>query len=109
MPGRAGAAHLERALARELEHLPVEEEEAGQAEARDQRQLLVEARPGSKWQLATCSWVALAEGAVADRAQLRVGGVGAVGEVRVAVAELLRQVEGAAVGDLARAGGRVAR
>ena len=40
---RAGAAHLEGALARELEHLPVEEEEAGEPEARDQRELLVEA------------------------------------------------------------------
>src|SRR5207237_5958862 len=39
---RAGAAHLERALARELEHLPMEEKEAGEAEARDQRQLVVE-------------------------------------------------------------------
>ena len=39
---RAGAAHLERAGARELEHLPVEQEEAGEAEARDQRELVVE-------------------------------------------------------------------
>ena len=53
--------------------------------------------------------VALGEGAVADGAQLDVGRVGAVGEVGVAVAELLGQVEGAAVGDLARARGGVAR
>ena len=37
VPRAAGAAHLERALARELEHLPVEQEEAGEAEPRDQR------------------------------------------------------------------------
>ena len=36
------AAHLEGALARELEHLPVEQEEPGEAELVDQRQLLVE-------------------------------------------------------------------
>ena len=42
VPHRAGAAHLERDLARELEHLPVEEEEAGKAELVDQRELLLE-------------------------------------------------------------------
>ena len=36
------AAHLERALARELEHLPVEQEEPGEAELVDQLQLVVE-------------------------------------------------------------------
>ena len=40
VPHRAGAAHLERDLARELEHLPVEEEEAGEAELVDERELL---------------------------------------------------------------------
>ena len=43
---RAAAAHLARDLARELEHLPVEQEEAGEAELVDQRQLLVE--PGAR-------------------------------------------------------------
>src|SRR5204862_10989 len=38
---RAGAAHLERNLARELEHLPVEEEEAGETELVDERELLL--------------------------------------------------------------------
>ena len=38
----AGAAHLERALAGELEHLPVEQEEPREAEPRDQRELVVE-------------------------------------------------------------------
>ena len=42
VPRAARAAHLERALARELQHLPVQEEEAGEAEPRDQRQLVVE-------------------------------------------------------------------
>ena len=40
--GTARPAHLERALAGELEHLPVEQEEPGEAEPRDQRQLVVE-------------------------------------------------------------------
>ena len=108
MARRAGAAHLEGALARELEHLPVQEEEAGEAEARDQRQLVVEAFAARR-ACGRCAFgVALGEGAVADGAELDVGRVGAVGEVGVAVAELLGQVELAAVGDLARARGRVA-
>ena len=44
VPHRAGAAHLERDLARELEHLPVEEEEAGEAELVDELELLLEPR-----------------------------------------------------------------
>ncbi len=40
---RLGAAHLECALARELQHLVVEEEEPGEAELVDQRELSVEA------------------------------------------------------------------
>ena len=47
VPHRAGAAHLDRDLARELEHLPVQQEEAGEAELVDQRELLVEARANS--------------------------------------------------------------
>jgi len=86
----------------------VQEEEARQAELRDQLQLvreplacapLVPVRVG----------IAIGERTLADVAQLLVGGVDAVGEVRVAVAELLRQVEDAALGDLARAQGRVLR
>src|SRR5581483_6875421 len=42
-PWRAGAAYLERDLACQLEHLPVEEEEAGEAQLGDQRQLLAQA------------------------------------------------------------------
>ncbi len=37
-----GPANLERALARQLEHLPVEEEEPGEPESRDQGKLVVE-------------------------------------------------------------------
>ena len=44
VPQRVRAAHLERDLARELEHLAVEQEEAGEAELVDQRELLVEPR-----------------------------------------------------------------
>ena len=47
VPGRAGSAHLERAVARQLEHLPVEQEEAGEAEPGDQRELGLEAVVGA--------------------------------------------------------------
>ena len=108
MPRAAGAAHLERALARQLEHLPVQQEEPGKAEPGDQLQLVVE--PLARLALvAVRVRIPLGECAVADLAQLHVGGVDAVGEVGIAVAELLRQVELAAVGDLARAQRRVAR
>ncbi len=59
--------------------------------------------------VAVCVPVALCERTVADHAQLHVGRVDAVGEVGVAIAELLRQVEGAAFCDLARAERGVAR
>ena len=49
------------------------------------------------------------EGAIADLAQLHVGGIGPVGEVGIAVAELLRQIEDAALGNLAGALCRLAR
>ena len=88
----------------------MEEEEAGEAEPRDQRQLLVE--PLARALLVavrTCGRSARAKARSQIGAELGVGRVGAVGEVGVAVAELLRQVERAAVGDLARARGGVAR
>ena len=53
--------------------------------------------------------VAGGELSLAEVVQLLVGGVGAVGEVGVAVAELLGEVEGAAVGDLACPRGGVGR
>ena len=43
---RAGPADPGRELPRELEHLPVEEEEAGEPELVDQPQLLLEPRAG---------------------------------------------------------------
>ena len=105
VPGAAGPAYLERAVPRELEHLPVEQEEPREAEPRDQRQLVVE--PLTRALLvAVRSGIALVERAVADSLQLQIGGVDTVGEVGIAVAELLRQVELAAVGDLAGAPSR---
>jgi len=47
--------------------------------------------------------IAVVEGDVADLPQLHVGRIGAVGEVGVAIAQLLREVEQAPIGDLARA------
>src|SRR5581483_10862884 len=96
-PWRAGAAYLERDLACQLEHLPVEEEEAGEAQLGDQRQLLAQA-------LACASPLAgripLSKRPLADPAQVLVGGLGSVGEVGVAVAELLGQVERQPGGEL---------
>ncbi len=108
VPGAAGAAHLERAGAGQLEHLPVQQEEARETEPPDQRQLLVEPLPRTPL-VAVGIRVALGERAAADLAQLHVGRVDPVGEVGVAVAELLGEVEGAALGDLARAQRRLAR
>src|SRR6266542_1855309 len=45
VPHRAGPAHLEGDLARELEHFPVEQEETGEPELVDQHELLVQAAP----------------------------------------------------------------
>jgi hypothetical protein len=43
---RIAPAHLHRQLTRQLEHLPVQEEEAGEPELVDQRQLFEEPRAG---------------------------------------------------------------
>ena len=64
---RASPAHLERDFARELEHLPVQEEEAGEPELVDERQLLVEPRLHALL-VAVQPGVALGEGALADAA-----------------------------------------
>ena len=104
----ARAAHLERALARELEHLPVQQEEAGEPEPRDQRELFVEPLANA-FLVAVRVRIPIGERDIADLVQLHVGRIVAVGEVGVAVAELLRQIERAPVGDLARAQRRVAR
>ena len=88
VPHRARPAHLERDLARELEHLPVQQEEAGEAELVDQRELLVEPRAHAPL-VAVQPGVALGERALADAAELDDRRLVAVGEVGIAVAELL--------------------
>ncbi len=73
MARAARPAHLERALARELEHLPVEQEEPGEAEPRDQRQLVVE--PFARASLEPVGVrVALDEPRLADQLELAVRG-----------------------------------
>ena len=67
------AAHLERDLARQLEHLPVQQEEAGQPELADQGELLVESRSRSLL-VAVRAAVALFEGPVADAASCAIAG-----------------------------------
>ena len=104
----ARAAQVERDLPRQLEHLEVEEEEAGQLEVGDEPQLLLQALAGSPL-VAVRAGVALGERALADAAQLRVGRLLAVGEVGIAVAELLGQVELEPSGELDRAGDGGAR
>src|SRR5206468_2383153 len=67
-------------------------EEAGETDALDQVELLVEA-PTRVTLVPVCRRVALAEEAVAEHAQLLDRGLVPIREVGVAVAELLRQVE----------------
>ena len=99
---RVAAAHAHGDLARQLQHLPVQQEEAGEPELGDQRQLLLQASPGLAL-VAVGVRVAAGELALGELAQLDVRAVHAAGEVGVAVAELLRQVEGEALGQLAGA------
>ena len=73
---RAGAAHLGGHVARELEHLPVEEEEAGEAELGDQRELVSQPLVRAGAELVRSVAVALVEGAAADLRQLGVRRVG---------------------------------
>ena len=101
------AAHLEGALARQLEHLPVEQEEPGEAELVDQLQLVVE--PLARAALvAVRVAVALLEGAVADAGEVANRGLAGVREVGIPVAEVLGQVELEPFRELGRAGHRVA-
>ncbi len=99
---RAGAAHLVGDLARELEHLPVQQEEAGEAELADQHELFFEPLAHAALEAVEVR-VTLGERALADGAQLHDRGLYAVGEVGVAVAELLRQVERQPLRELGRA------
>ena len=107
VPHRAGAAHLVGDLARELEHLPVQQEEAGETELVDQQELFLEPLAHAAL-VAVEVGVALGERVLADGAQLHDRGLGAVGEVGIAVAELLREVERQPLGELDGAYGCVA-
>jgi hypothetical protein len=99
MPRRVAPTHLTRDIRGQLEHLPVQEEEAGETDLVDERELLVEA--GASLPLVAVGVaVASLEGAVADPGQLGDRGLVAFGEVRVAVAELLREVELEPLGEL---------
>ena len=100
---RVGPAHLDGDLARELEHVAVQEEEAGQAERVDHPQLLLQAR-ARRGAVRVAGRVALLE---ALRAQLGERAVGLrVIRAGVAVAEVLAEIEGQAVGERARLGDR---
>ena len=81
----------------------MEQEEAGELEIGDEPQLLLQALACTPL-VTVCAGVALGERALADAAQLRVRRLLAVGEVGVAVAELLREVELEPGGELDRAG-----
>ena len=81
----------------------MEQEEAGELEVGDQPQLLLQALSGA-FLVAVRAGVALCERALADATQLGVGRLLAVGEVGIAVAELLGQVELEPGGQLGRAG-----
>ncbi len=101
--GRVRPSHGDRDLACDLEDLAVQQEEAREPVVADQRELLVE--PGARL-------AAVCEAAVAalqlERADLRQLGVGhrVVGR-RVAVAEILREVEAQSLGQLDRLAGRL--
>src|SRR5579864_4979150 len=88
-----------------LEHLPVEQEETGEAQTPDQSQLFIEPLPCRR----VTTRVSIRERVVANGTKLCVGRIRAAGEVRVVVAELLCQVERAAVCDLSGACGGRAR
>ena len=101
---RVAATYLQGALPCQLEHLPVEQEEPGETELVDERELGLQAiaRPGEQQSVA---WrIAVGEGVVADRRELPDRGLGTVGEVGVAVAELLGEVELQALRELDGAG-----
>ena len=96
---RVRPPHLDGDLARELQHVAVQEEEAGQAERVDHAQLLLQPRP-RRGSMRVAGRVALLE---AVRAQLRQRAIGLrVLRPGVAVAEVLREVEGQPPGQLAR-------
>ncbi len=81
----------------------MKEEEPGELQLGDQRELLVEPLP----RLAV-SPIPLGKGLLTDDSELAVGRLEPIGEVRLAVAELLSQVEGETGGELGRAENGVA-
>ena len=89
--GVARPAHLDRDLARELEQVAMQEKEAGEAEAVDDAQLLLQARLGLLVVRAAAR-VALVEARLADLGQRAARG--AVLGAGIAVAEVAREVEG---------------
>ena len=110
VPGDGSASDLECHLARQLEHFPVQQEESGQAELADQRELFVQPCPRALL-VSIRAAVPLVEGAVADSGELRDRRLVPVREIRIAVAELLGQVELETRGQLpgARDGSRIVR
>ncbi len=107
VPHRSWAAYLVCDFACKLEHLPVQEEEAGQSELLDQHELFLEPCANA-FLVAVQSRVALDECVLANAAQLHDRRFHPVGEVGIPVAQLLRQVELQALGELDRACNRVA-
>ena len=104
-PGRVATAYLQGALTREVENLPVEQEEPREIELVDQRELALEAIARPLEQPLVARRIAVGEGVVADLCELSDRGLVAVGEVGVAIAELLGEVELKALRDLDGAGG----
>ncbi len=78
----------------------MEEEEAGEPELVDQRELLAEPPPSLTEQRPVARWIAVGERGLADLSELPDRGLGAVGEVGVAVAELGGEVELEPLGEL---------
>ena len=99
--GIAGSAHLHGDLSRELEQVAVQQEEAGQAEAVDDAQLLLQARLGLLVMRAAAR-VALVEARLADLGQRAARG--AILRAGIAVAEVAREVEGQRRGEAPRLG-----
>src|SRR5262249_11487837 len=88
-PRRVGPAHLVRAFPCDLEYRVVEEEEASEPELVDERELAFETRPSP----CVARSIARVESGEADGRELADSRIGLVREVRVTVAQLLRQVE----------------
>src|SRR5207248_5649034 len=105
---RAATSDLERALARKLEDVPVQQEETREPELVDQLQLFVEPRSRLSSQQSVTWGVAKLERAIADVRELDDRRLGTVGEIGIAIAELLRQVEREPGRELCGPGNRVA-